>query len=90
MDTNNQSMGGSPLTSLPLGFTMALATNESAMQEYSRLTETEKEHLIMRCKDAKSKKEMEKIVDSLVPEGNIHNLYEHGEPATGQTGGQIY
>ena len=64
MDTNT-SMGGSPITNLPLGFTMALAMNEPAMQAYSKMTETEKEHIILRCKDARSKEEMRRIVDSI-------------------------
>ena len=41
--------------------------NEQAMQGYAALTETEKEHLILRCRDAGSKEEMERIVASLVP-----------------------
>jgi len=36
-----------------------------------------------RCKDAKSKEEMQKIVDSLVPDGNVNNLYEHRDTAEG-------
>ena len=44
-----------------------LAMNEQAMQGYAALTETEKEHLILRCRDAGSKEEMERIVASLVP-----------------------
>ena len=53
-----------PLNELPVGFGMALAMNEQAMQGYAALTETEKEHLILRCRDAGSKEE---IVASLVP-----------------------
>ena len=53
-----------PLNELPVGFGIALAMNEQAMQA---LTETEKEHLILRCRDAGSKEEMERIVASLVP-----------------------
>lgn len=79
MDTNNMSMGGFPMTGLPMGFAMSLAMNEPAMEGYAGLSETEREHLIMRCRDARSKEEMQKIVDSLVPEGNVHNLFEHGE-----------
>lgn len=56
-----------PLNELPVGFGMALAMNEQAMQGYAALTETEKEHLILRCRDAGSKEEMERIVASLVP-----------------------
>lgn len=61
---------------LPLGFGFALARNEVAMQRYAELTETEKEHIIMKCKDAKSKAEMQKIVDSLVPDGNLSSVFE--------------
>lgn len=79
MDTSGTSMGGVPLSGIPMGFGMALAMNEPAMRGYAGLTETEREHIIMRCKDARSKEEMQKIVDSLVPDGNVNNLYEHGE-----------
>ena len=34
-------------------------------------SETEREHLIMRCKDAKSRQEMQKIVDSLVTDADV-------------------
>ena len=79
MDTNGMPMEGFPFTSLPLGFGMALAMNEPAMRSYAGMTETEREHIIMRCKDARSKEEMRQIVDSLVPDGNVNHLYEHGE-----------
>lgn len=79
MDLNGMSMGGYPMSGLPMGFGMALAMNEPAMRAYAGLTETEREHIIMRCKDARTKEEMRQIVDSLVPEGNVNNLYEHGE-----------
>lgn len=78
---NSSGNGGFPFTELPLGFGMALAMNEAAMQGYARLTEDEKEHIIMKCKDASSKEEMRRIVDSLVPDGNVHSLYE-GPDAT--------
>lgn len=73
---NGQSNEGSPLAALPLGFGMALAMNEKAMQAYSGLSESQKEHIIMKCKDARSKAEMRKIVDSLVPDGNANSLFE--------------
>lgn len=74
MDTNGLPTEGYPLTELPLGFGMALAMNEGAMCGYARLTETEKEHLIMRCKDARSKEEMQKIVDSLATGESISSI----------------
>ena len=82
MDLNGSSFNGSgdsgfPFTELPLGFGMALAMNENAMQGYAKLTEAEKEHIIMKCKDATSKEEMRRLVDSLVPDGSTSALYEH-------------
>lgn len=76
MDTNGMPMEGFPFTELPLGFGMALAMNEPAMESYAGMTESEKEQVIMRCRDAKSKAEMREIVDSLVPDGNVNSLYE--------------
>lgn len=78
MDNEWMPTGGFPFTELPLGFGMSLAMNEAAMQGYARLTEDEKEKIIMRCKDASSKEEMQRIVDSLVPDGNVSSLYEEG------------
>ncbi|MBO5336965.1 MAG: hypothetical protein J6A94_07555 [Lachnospiraceae bacterium] len=76
MDTNGLPVEGYPPYQLPLGFSMSLAMNENAMQGYAKLTETEKEHLIMRCKDARSKEEMQKIVDSLANDESLNNLRE--------------
>ena len=63
-----------PLNELPVGFGMALAMNEQAMQGYAALTGTEKEHLILRCRDAGSKEEMERIVASLVPGESVESV----------------
>lgn len=64
------------LREVPMGFGFALIKNEDAMRRYSQLSESEKEEILMKCKDAKSKKEMQKIVDELVPDKNINSLYE--------------
>lgn len=74
MDTSGLPIEGYPLSELPMGFGMALAMNEGAMRGYANLTETEREHLIMRCKDARSKEEMQKIVDSLVPGESVSSI----------------
>ncbi len=37
------------------------------VQNYNDMTETEKEHLILRCKDAKNPAERQKTMDELVP-----------------------
>ncbi len=74
MDINNP--GDLYLRELPLGFGFALARNEMAMQRYSELTESEKEQIILKCKDARSKAEMQKIVNDLVPDGNLSSVFE--------------
>lgn len=76
MDFDGTPNGGFPFTELPLGFGMALAMNERAMQHYAGLTESEKEQIILKCKDASSKEEMRRIVDSLVPDENANSLFE--------------
>ena len=43
---------------LPLGFGMALMMNEKARAGFEGLSETEKEHIILKCKDAKSRAEI--------------------------------
>ena len=48
-----QNLGVVPFTDLPLGFTMALAMNEPAMQGYAGLTESEKERIILPKKKCK-------------------------------------
>ncbi len=63
-------------SNLPVGFGMALMMNERARAGYEGLSETEKEHIILKCKDARTKKEMDKIVDSLVPEENTGDLFD--------------
>ncbi len=61
---------------LPLGLSMALAMNEQAKAGFDSLSETEKEHLILKCKDAKTKEEMERIVASISPAENVGNLFQ--------------
>lgn len=75
-DNNLYNGNGIPFMDLPLGFGMSLAMNEAAMQGYAGLTEAQKEDVILRCKDAKTKDQMQKIVDSLAPGTDIHEVYE--------------
>lgn len=67
---------GLPFTDLPLGFGMGLAMNEAALSGYAGLTEAQKERVILRCKDARTKKEMQDIVDSLVPGTDVREIVE--------------
>lgn len=50
---------------LPLGFGMALAQNEMAMQRFESLSEEEKQAVIQRTHRVTSKQEMRRLVDSL-------------------------
>ncbi len=61
---------------IPLGFGMGLAMNEAAMSGYAALTEAEKEEIIFRCKGAKTKSEMQEIIDSLAPGIDVQQVYE--------------
>ncbi|MCM1135769.1 MAG: hypothetical protein NC400_09375 [Clostridium sp.] len=51
-------------SNFPLGLGMALTMDRNARAGYDDLSETEKEHVILKCKDAKSKNEMDKIINS--------------------------
>ena len=50
---------------LPLGLGMALAQNEAAMKRFESMTEPEKQALIARCHQVKSKREMQQLVNRL-------------------------
>lgn len=78
MDINGMGgyYNGLPFTDLPLGFGMGLAMNEAAMSGYAGLTEAQKEKVILRCKDAKTKEQMQDIVDSLVPGTDVQEVFE--------------
>ena len=67
---------GTMFSDLPVGFGMALAMDEAAMSGYAGLTEAEKEKIILRCKDARTKGQMQEIVDSLAPGTDIQEVIE--------------
>lgn len=48
-----------------MGFGMALAQNEAAMRQFEALPETEKQAVIQRTHSVNSKREMQRLVDSL-------------------------
>ncbi len=50
---------------LPLGFAMLLAQNATAMDRYSKLTEAEKEKLILRAKASASEEETRTLIEGL-------------------------
>jgi hypothetical protein len=61
---------------VPLGVGPVLALNEAPGNLGSNMTEAEKEEIIMQCRDAKSRKEAERIVNDKVPDENVNSLYE--------------
>ncbi|WMC94376.1 hypothetical protein [Kineothrix sp. MB12-C1] len=50
---------------LPIGLGLSLAMNQGAMDRFAKMTEAEKEQTIARSKKVKSKREMDRIVNSL-------------------------
>ncbi|MBQ3514268.1 MAG: hypothetical protein IJA32_10825 [Lachnospiraceae bacterium] len=50
---------------LPTGLAMGMAMNENAINNYSKLTEYEKEKLVADSKNVKSKTEMNQIIKNL-------------------------
>ena len=60
---------------------MSLTMNEAALNGYAALTEAEKEKVIMRCKAARTKGEMQRIVDSLVPGADVQEIMEEEKEA---------
>ena len=51
---------------IPIGFGMALAMNEAAMNAYSAMTEQQKHAILEQAHHAKSELEMKQIVESIV------------------------
>lgn len=86
MDFNGTAFGvsaeaGYPLSQVPLGLGMDMVENEAARNGRDSMTESEKEHVLMRCLDARSDREMRRIVKEEVPEGRVSALLEG--PASG-------
>ena len=63
-------------SNLPLGLGMKLAMNDRARAGYDHLSEAEKEHIILECKDAKSKKEVDRIIDSISSSEGAADLFQ--------------
>lgn len=51
---------------VPIGFGMALAMNQPAMNAYAAMTQEQKQAILNKAHNARSEKEMHQIVDSLV------------------------
>ncbi len=60
---------------LPVGLGLAFATNRVAMERFAGMTDNEKEEFIERSRGVMSKKEMERLVNSLVKEDADPDLH---------------
>ena len=56
---------GMQQASLPLGLSFGLAADKNALDNYSNLTEYEKEQLIAQSKSVKSKDEMQQLIQQI-------------------------
>lgn len=54
---------------LPLGFGMALAQNEAAMQQFESMTDSEKQTILQQAHSVNSKREMQHLVAGIVSGG---------------------
>ena len=50
---------------VPIGFGLALAMNEPAMEAYAKMTEEQKQSVLVRAHQARSKKEMQSLVANM-------------------------
>ncbi len=50
---------------VPVGFGMALAMNEPAMAAYAAMTEQQRQAVLNKARNARSKREMQQIVSSI-------------------------
>jgi len=51
---------------VPIGLTLRLSEpGENRIDRFRHLTETEKEHIIFACRDARTKEERERILDRM-------------------------
>lgn len=66
-------MDGKQKGGLPLGFGMALAQNEEAMQVFSSLSREGKKACIEKAKKASTKEEMAEIVNGITPDSHQNN-----------------
>ena len=50
---------------LPIGFTMALAMNESAMEKFAQMDEEQRQRTVLDARAVKTKEEMHRFVASI-------------------------
>ena len=58
---------------LPVGFAMALATNEPAMKAFAHLSDGERRAVLLKARGARSRREMQRLAASLLPSAAENN-----------------
>lgn len=76
MDLNDFGGNGFIYAGIPLGVEPSIIFGENSNRDYDSLTEAEKEQLLMQCKDAKTVKEMQKVVDSSVADTDVRAVVD--------------
>ena len=56
-------------STVPMGFAMALAQNETAVNAYAMMTQEEKASFLAKAHQAKTKNEMQQLISNLAAEG---------------------
>lgn len=65
MFSDGNSTDGLQQAALPLGLAFGMAMDETAIENYGKLTEYEKEKLLAESKGVKSKEEMQQLIQKL-------------------------
>ena len=65
MDINGYNDNLVMTNGLPLGLAFGMAMNQQALDNYGKLTEYEKEKLLAKSKNVKSKEEMNQLIQRL-------------------------
>ncbi|MDR0948118.1 MAG: hypothetical protein LBM69_01215 [Lachnospiraceae bacterium] len=77
MAINGLPIDSSPLNEIPIGTAARFFQEENHEDEIeNKMTEAEKERVILQYKDAKNERERKQILQSSVPDGNITALFE--------------
>ena len=63
MDSNGG--GGWPFSGVPIGFGVGIAIRPEILDRYEKLTEAEKEKMLARSRELKTREEMEAFLNSL-------------------------
>ncbi len=84
MDSNEYLEGGLPYTGSPLGLGPLWTLGENhPLKRYEDMTETEKEHLIMRCKDEKTVEKKKEAAEKIGQDMDIRALADEAGASGG-------